>query len=197
MMDLREKLAPARKRISEAMLHIYNRGLTTAAGGNISELLEEGILITASGRHKGMIGEENVLLIDPSGKVLLGSGKPSVEWRLHKEIYLSRKDVRAVIHAHPTFSTVMATFKLAYDLVTAESATLLGRVSKIPYVKFGSEEFALAVAERIKRSNAVLVERHGVIVVGKTLEEALIRLEALEENSRVLYLLRLIESVTG
>ncbi len=196
-MDLREKLAPLRRRISEAMLHIYNRGLTTAAGGNISELLREGILITASGKHKGRIKEEDVLLIDPSGEVLLGNGKPSVEWRLHKEIYSNRNDVRAIIHAHPTFSTVIATCNLPYDLMTAESATLLERVSKIPYIKFGSEEFALAVAERIKRSNAILVERHGVIVVGKTLEEALIRLEALEENSKVLYLLRLVENVTS
>jgi methylthioribulose-1-phosphate dehydratase len=76
------------------------RGWVPATSGNFSARLADGsIAITASGRHKGRLGEGDIMRVDASGQSLDGQ-RPSAETGLHIQLYRLFPDVGAVLHTH-------------------------------------------------------------------------------------------------
>lgn len=76
------------------------RGLAPATSGNYSVRLNDGrIAVTVSGRHKGRLGREDIMLVDADG-VPLEDKKPSAETALHLVIYQLYPRVNAVLHVH-------------------------------------------------------------------------------------------------
>lgn len=155
--------------------------------GNISFRRPDGkIVITPSGYPKGELKASQLLLLDAEGHLLKGKGRPSTETNLHLQIYKSRADVNAIIHAHPTISTAVTVAGLKFPShIVTEGRDFLGPVRTIPYEAPGSIELALACADGLKEVNAVLLERHGAAVVGTDLSEALYRLETLEAVAKI------------
>ena len=83
------------------MERIYNSGMTTTSGGNLSVMDNEGVMwITPSGVDKGSLKREDIMRVYPDGHIE-GRHKPSVEYPFHSSIYKKRPDLRAVLHAHP------------------------------------------------------------------------------------------------
>ena len=73
-----------------------------ATEGNLSSRIEdERILTTVSGVCKGELSPDDFVLVDLEGRVIDGDRPPSTELKMHLEVYRQRRDVRAVIHAHP------------------------------------------------------------------------------------------------
>jgi methylthioribulose-1-phosphate dehydratase len=76
------------------------RGLAPATSGNYSVKLSDGrIAVTVSGRHKGRLSPDDVMLVDADG-VALQSKKPSAETPLHTVIYRLYPSANAVLHVH-------------------------------------------------------------------------------------------------
>ena len=95
-------------KLRKEMVHysklIYERSLSSATDGNLScKIADERILITPSGLHKGFLTEEDLVVIDLEGKKLSGKNLPSSEYNTHLYIYKNRKDVEAIVHAHPPY----------------------------------------------------------------------------------------------
>ena len=87
--------------ITSIIKRIYQAGMTTTSGGNISIKDNEGnIWVTPSAIDKGSLTRKDIICVQPDGKII-GSHKPSSEFPFHKAIYERRPDIRAVIHAHP------------------------------------------------------------------------------------------------
>src|SRR5690554_388044 len=79
--------------------HIYNVGLTTCSGGNISMIDDDNLLwITPSGTDKGTLQSSEVYCFKDD-KII--HGKPSLEHPIHRLVLKTRKDFKVVIHAHP------------------------------------------------------------------------------------------------
>ena len=99
-----------KKQIIEGGLRLLKEGLVERTWGNISLRVDEKhMLITPSGRRYEDLGPDDIVLVDYHTSEYEGSVKPSSEMGLHGEIYLTRKDVHAVIHTHqPNASTVAA-----------------------------------------------------------------------------------------
>ncbi|MEO0102713.1 MAG: class II aldolase/adducin family protein [candidate division WOR-3 bacterium] len=160
---------------------LYERGFLVATDGNISTRLREKIFITPKGKCKGEISVQEISEISLSGKTI--SGEPSSEWRMHLAVYKKRKDISAVIHAHPPFATLLSLGEgkiLSFD---APAETHLGEIRFIPYFKPGSEELAEAVAEAVGknlRCDIFILKKHGVVILGKDLKDARFKLERLE-----------------
>jgi len=169
----------ARKAICDACSKLYGKGLLVSAGGNVSIRTDDCVLITPSGRNKGSLSPENIVKISMDGKVI-GNGKPSIEHRFHLAIYKRRNDTNAIVHCHPVYCTAIAVKgdKIRSDL-TPEGVLLLGNVPLVPYHTPGSDDLVEEVA-KIYRSSAALMENHGAITQGKTIEEACDRMEELE-----------------
>ncbi len=188
-----EERKRAEKEIADTMRRVYERGLTTSLGGNISMRLGSVMLITPSSLDKASLGDEDIAKVDiESGKNLTPCLKLSIESEMHRLIYLKRPTCKAVIHAHPVFSSLFSASEeeIRTDII-AESYYQLGRVVKTPYAIMGSRELAEKVSDDASSCCAVLLERHGVLTVSdKSLLEALERLECLENTARMSLLSR-------
>lgn len=188
-----EERKRAEKEIADTMRRVYERGLTTSLGGNISMRLGSVMLITPSSLDKASLGDEDIAKVDiESGKNLTPCLKLSIESEMHRLIYLKRPTCKAVIHAHPVFSSLFSASEeeIRTDII-AESYYQLGRVVKTPYAIMGSRELAEKVSDDASSCCAVLLERHGVLTVSdKSLLEALEQLECLENAARMSLLSR-------
>lgn len=166
---------------------LYERRLTAGTSGNISARVSDGaIMITPTGVCKGMLREYDLIRIDIGTGRTTSEGRPSMETPFHLAAYRARKDTCAVIHCHPVFATVLACSNIPprTDL-TPEGLMVLKDVPVVPYATPGSEQLAKNIGEALGGSNACLLENHGAIAVGRSVEEAYYRIETLEMMSEL------------
>lgn len=98
-----------------------------------------------------------------------------------------RKDVNAVILAHPLFTNLIGIQPGALNLGALPNMEKnLKDVDFIPNIKPGSVELAKAVCETIKKKDIVVIHRYGTVTVGTSLSDARFKLERLEYLSKFL-----------
>ncbi|HPE56215.1 MAG TPA: class II aldolase/adducin family protein [Bacteroidales bacterium] len=175
--------------VAATMKRLYDRGLSTASGGNVSMRIKDGILITASQTDKGLIDASQVGLIDQDGKVMSGDLKLSMETGMHLAIYAKRPDINAIVHAHPVFATSFAiSGKIIKTNLSGESRAVLGEPAFAEYALMGTQHLADLVAGASLKSNAVLMRNHGVITLGSSLFQAYDRMEVLEASAKMTFI---------
>ncbi len=181
--NLKKKIALTFKKLEEM-------GLNYGSSGNISVKVKEGLyLITPSGLRKSLLRPKDILLINSKGEVVEGSLNPSSEYRLHLKIYESRKDVNAIIHAHPIYSTAFAVSGKEIPIAVEETAICTGGpVSVADYSPAGSEELAENALKALGEKGAVLLRNHGVVTCGTDLDEALDTLVCVERAAQIVYI---------
>ncbi len=119
-----------------------------------------------------------------TGKPLRGKDSPSTEIYMHMACYRVRKDIGAVIHTHPVFATALGIADVSIKPLSYEIAVnLKSDIAKIGYIMAGTPELGRAVGRALKRHNAVLLKNHGLVTVGRDLEEAFLRTLAVERTA--------------
>lgn len=193
--------APREGELRQEIVHIgrmmYERGLLCGFEGNLSTRLDnERILITPSGLHKGMLRPEQLLIVDTSGRIVgyqteaRRGLRPTSELPMHLEAYRQRPDILAVVHAHPPITVALSIAGIPMDTpLLPEVIVLLGTIPMAPYAMSSSEEGATAIRDLIGRYDAIILQRHGTITVGDSLSQAFMRLETVEQNARIHYML--------
>ena len=175
-----------REQVASFMRRLYARGLTTSTGGNVSLRTSDVVAITPSGTDKESIRSEDVAILTLEGENLTPQIRVSMEAGMHLAVYRAREDVRAVVHAHPTTASAFAALDCPIDTtLTAECWLLLGRPVKAPYALMGTAALAEEVARAVRSGDAVLMENHGALTVGRSLLEAFDRLEVLEAAAKM------------
>lgn len=177
----------AKAQILAAGLKIYQRGLVAANDGNLSVRVGENALwVTPTGVSKGAMTEDMLVKLDLDGNLLEGTRKPSSETKMHLRIYRENPDVRAVVHAHPPAATAFAAAGIPLDRpVLQEAVVQLGEVPVAPFALPGSQAVADSVAPFCRTHRALLLEYHGAVTWGDTMEQAHYRLECLEQMALV------------
>jgi L-fuculose-phosphate aldolase len=164
---------------------LYEKNYIYATNGNISVRAGKNIFITATGLCKGELKPKDILKIGIDSKII--KGEPSIELRMHLGIYRNRKDVNAVILAHPFFTNLIGIQPEALNLGALPNMEKhLKDVDFIPNIKPGSAELARAVTDAIKKTDIIVIHRYGSVVVGKDLCSARYKLERLEYLSKFL-----------
>ncbi|OGV33774.1 MAG: hypothetical protein A2020_11650 [Lentisphaerae bacterium GWF2_45_14] len=179
-----------RKETAYFMRRLYKQGLTTTSGGNISVLTQnETMLITPSATDKGRMSSSEIGEMDFECNIVGRNFKPSIESRMHLEIYKNRPDAKAVVHAHPVHASAFAALdtKINTNLL-AESHAIIGSVCYAPYYLMGSLELAIAVGKAAREADCVIMLNHGALAVGRSLLEAFDRLEVLEAAARMTFI---------
>jgi L-fuculose-phosphate aldolase len=169
------------------MRRLYNYGLTTTSGGNISTISEEGfIFITASGTDKGRMKVSDIIVMDIAGEIIEGNLPVTIENRMHLAIYKRRKDVKAIVHAHPITASAFAasSVPIRTDLIS-ESVAVIGKIGYAEYHLMGTEILAETVAKAAEKSDCIIMRNHGVITLGKNLLQAFDRMEIMEAAARM------------
>ena len=161
---------------------LCGKGLVAATDGNVSCRCQDGsVLITPSGISKGEVGEIDLLCIDAQGQVLAGAGEPSSEFRMHLAVYERRPDVGAIVHAHPPLLTAFTLAGIPFLAEALPEVWLnVGPVPTAPYATPSTPEVVASIAPYIEGHQAILLERHGSLTMGRNLKEAYLRLEKLE-----------------
>src|SRR5471030_486737 len=101
------QLAACAQVIAAAGRKLGAQGLTPATSSNFSMRLDAGhAAITISGRDKGALTADDVMVIDMDGRAVGSAARPSAETRLHTQIYHRYADANAVLHTHSRTQTV-------------------------------------------------------------------------------------------
>ena len=185
--EIYESCREAREELAYFMRRLYERGLTTCSGGNLSARVGEAhVIVTPSALDKGRIIGDQVGLITMDGENRTPHLKASIETGMHLAAYRARPDIRAIVHAHPVTATSFAARPGGIDTtLTAEAYTVLGRPAVAPYALMGTRDLADRVAERLAAADVVILENHGILTVGPSLLSAFDRLEVLEAAAKM------------
>lgn len=165
------------------------QGWVPATAGNIS--LRAGpnrIAITASGAHKGLLTARDVMLVDGSGAAITPGLRPSAETGLHCQLYATLPETEAVLHGHSVAATVLSQDADAIELEGYELLKALGARThavrlNVPVVPNDQDipHLAAAIAPGLGQGvPAYVIRGHGAYVWGRTMNEAMARLEALK-----------------
>lgn len=186
---------------------LSQKGLIVATDGNISTRLNKYIvLITPAGFDKGNLKQSDILRIGLVGKLIKPKEKfnPSSEAKMHIAIYQTRTEINAVIHAHPVYATALASTKndikikaLNWIKKLPEIEQTIGEISVLSNLPPGSGKLAQAVGEAIKKSNVVLLSKHGIVAGGKDLDQALYRIERIELATKLYFISELFNRFFG
>lgn len=195
--------------ISDVCRKLYERGYLVATSGNVSVRNADHFLITPRATRKDKMRPELIVECSVDGKPLGDSSLskmgtvplpsvplPSTEIEMHREVYRQRKDIHAAIHAHPPYCTACSLASISLtEMLLPELAIYIGPVPTVPYATPGTNELPEAIKPYLADHNAFLLMRHGVLVLGKDLEDAYNRLEQLEYIGHVAYLVGSMGSV--
>jgi L-fuculose-phosphate aldolase len=165
-------------------------GLIAGQDGNISvRLSRERVLVTPSGLIKALLTGADMVEVDLTGRKRGGGRRrnPTSELDLHLRILTHRPDVQAVVHAHPPAATG---FAVAGEEIPAnllpELIFLVGHVPIVPYGTPGTPELGDRVVPYLEGHDALLLANHGAVTMGRTLDQAWIRMESLEHAARII-----------
>ncbi len=183
-----------REEVAYFMRRLYTQGLTTTSGGNISMRVGDKVVITPSQIDKGRLQEDQIGIVTLEGENLTPELPLSMETGMHLAIYKKRPDVRAVVHAHPVTASSFAVSKTSPIMteLAGETWALVGKPEFAPYEIMGSPELAEVVSETTLKSDAVLMENHGVLAVGNSLINAFNKLELMEAAAKTTLITKLI-----
>jgi L-fuculose-phosphate aldolase len=164
--------ASLRNALADAARRTVALGLNHGTTGNLSVRTQDGFLITPTRVPCDAIAPDQLVSLDLDGRVV-GSGEPSSEWRLHRAIYRSRPDARAVVHAHPPFSTTLACLRRELPAVHYLIAVAGGAVRCSAYEPPGTEALGQAALSALEGRRACLLANHGLVALGETPQDAL------------------------
>ncbi len=171
---------------------MYERNLIAGTDGNLSVRLGEGwMLTTPSGVHKGMLRPEQIVKCDLEGRLAGGDSRdgtrPSSEIRMHVLVYRSRPDVAAAVHAHPIHTVALSLVGITLaECLLPEPALALGPIPTASYATPTTDDVPESIRELLdQRFNALVLARHGTLTLGRTLEEAYLRLETVEHAAHI------------
>jgi L-fuculose-phosphate aldolase len=149
-------------------------GINQGCAGNLSFRAGEHFIITPSGMHYDEMQADDLVEVSISTGKVIGGGRPSTEWRFHRDILASRNDIDVVLHAHPVFCTALACQQREIPAFHYMVAAAGGkRIRCADYALFGTQQLSSYVLEALGRRRACLMANHGLITLGKNLQSAL------------------------
>ncbi|WP_206733119.1 L-fuculose-phosphate aldolase [Bradyrhizobium guangzhouense] len=162
-----------RQAIIDACRRMNALGINQGTSGNISVRHEDGLLITPTSLPYDTMTPDQIVFMAMDGSHAPGQ-KPSSEWRFHLDILKARSDVNAVVHAHPTYCTILAIMGMEIPPVHYMIAAAGGdSIRCAPYATFGTVELSEHAVRALEGRLACLLDHHGMIVLGKTLDKAM------------------------
>ena len=189
--DKKEELAAVAREAEE-------EGLCKHKSGNFSiKDRDTGcVLITPSGVDRKNLTGRDICVLDQDLNVIENKKdyKPSSEVLMHIYAYNSRKDINAVVHTHSRFATSFAVLKKEIPPIVYESVYYGGTVYVAHYERPGTKELAQSIVGPLKKSDACLLESHGVVTVGKDIESAYLKARYVEEIAEIYYRALLLNS---
>ena len=188
-----DKNFDSRADIIQSCLKMNAMGINQGVSGNVSVRHgDDSMVITPTGIPYETLEPDDLVEMRFDG-AFAGPLQPSSEWRIHRAIYSMRSDVDAVVHARPLFATALAIQKLTIPAIHYMVA--VGGGATIPcadYATFGTEQLAENVVSALEGHTVCLMEHHGLVATGPSLEVAMHRAAETENLARQYVITRLL-----
>lgn len=170
-----------REQVAWACRIIALEGYADLTLGHVSARGEDGAVWI---KRKGVALDE----VEAGDVVQLGDTDATLhlETVLHEGVYRARPDVGAVIHGHPPYATALGATQAKLEILTHDGILFsdgLGRFGDPDLIV--EDEQGDAVAAALGSRRAVLLENHGVLVVGKDVPWAVLTAATLERAAKL------------
>lgn len=172
---------------------LYTRDLVSGVGGNVSAKDGERFLVTPTGFSLNDVNITNLSVVDVQGKLIEGA-EPTKDLDVHLEILKTRPEVNVVCHVHGAHMIALSTLvnpgPSILPPLTPGFVYLAYPLVMTPFLIPGSKELTKAVIEHFTEteSRALMLKNHGLITIGKSLQEALNIAEEIDEAAKIWFL---------
>jgi L-fuculose-phosphate aldolase len=165
--------------------------LAVGSAGNLSIRLGDTVVMTPTGVNYDQIAERNICVLDAEGVLLDGEGARSSEWPMHRRIY-DLTGAGAVVHTHSPFAVAISAVADEIPAVHYSVLRLGGTTVRVaPYTTFGSDGLADAASAALDGRSAALLQNHGAVAYGASIDDAYDRAVLLEWLAEVYWRARL------
>ena len=177
-----------RREIIAACRELEACGFITGTWGNVSIRYGDGFFLTPSRVEYATMQEADLVLVGLDGEKLSGERPPSSEKEVHRQIYVKRPDIGAVVHCHSTYASAVSAAAVDIPPFLEEISQLIGdgiRCTK-EYVRAGEhEKLGEQAAAFIYENAAVLLKNHGPVCCGKDINEAMLCCRVVEKAAQI------------
>lgn len=158
--------------------------LAVGTAGNLSVRVGDMVVISPSGILYREIAPEDVCVVSLEGEKLSGNGAVSSEWEMHSGIY-KNSDAQAVVHTHSEEVVALSVSRSELPAIHYVIAGLGGPVPVVDYVRFGSNGLAEGAIAVMANHTAAILQNHGAVTRGASLQQAYERAMLLEWLAKV------------
>lgn len=158
--------------------------LVVGTSGNVSARVGDTVLVTPSGVPYDRLTPHDITGVDLDGRQVLGTLVPTSELPMHLAVYRTT-DARAVVHTHAVHATAVSTLVTELPAIHYMTAALGGPVRVAPYATYGTDELAANMLRALDGRSGCLLQNHGTITYGATLDQAYDRTAQLEWMCRL------------
>jgi L-fuculose-phosphate aldolase len=174
--QLKQQLVDCIRMLEQSNIIDYNGHASIRDG-------EGRMFINIGSCQRSQLTAADICTIDFEGKVIEGEGKPPLEFHLHAGIYKARPDVKAVVHAHPKWSTFLTMVGEPYQPVYAQGSLLYPMPVLNSPNSINNPVMAARLADKLGQGPAAMMKSHGAVTVGKDIVEAFVLANYMEENA--------------
>jgi len=184
-----ERVADVRAEVLAAAQTMYERGLVEGTAGNVSgRLAGDLVVVTPSSLAYGDMTLEDLVIVDLDGATVAGDRSPTSEKSLHLECYRRYSEVQGVVHCHARYSSMFAVAGRPIPAGIDEFVIYIGGdVRCATYQQSGTDGLAHAVAAELSDRSAALMANHGLVCVGKSVDDALHSALVVEHNAQIMW----------
>ncbi len=181
--------AALREEVVKVYRALADSSLNAGTAGNVSTRFKLGFLITPTGADSARLAAIQIVNMDLDGQPQPGQAGPSSEWRFHRDIYVARPEIKAIVHTHSPYATALACRRQSIPAFHYMVAMAGGdSIRCAPYATFGTQALSDHVLEALSGRRACLLANHGMIALGENLAAALkmaVELESLAQQYTV------------
>lgn len=180
---------PQREQLVKVAKESYQDKLVAGTSGNISVYdPQTGVMtITPSSIPYSTMTADDAVCMKLDGEILFGIHRPSSEWQMHAYMYQNMPETLSVVHTHSPYATSFAVNHEMIPVILIEMVPFLG--GPVPVSGFalpGTVEMGVEAYQVMKEgAHSCLLANHGVLTVGKNLNEAYIRAVYTEDAAKI------------
>ena len=175
MKDLKEEVIKFAQKLNSTNLSPLRSGNVSvrASRNNV-----EGFFITPSGKKYESLEPNDIVFLSLNEEYdfikMFNSGlNPSSEWRFHQDIFLKKKEAKAIVHAHSSHATAVSAHGKSIPAFHYMIALAGGDDIKCAeYATFGTTELSKNIIKALENRKACLMSNHGQVAFGVNLKQA-------------------------
>ena len=182
-------LDEVRANVLAAAKTMYAKGIVEGTAGNVSGRVEDGtVILTPSSLSYEAMTLDDLVQITLDGDVVAGHRSPTSEKAVHLAVLAEHPEVAAVVHCHAKYASMYAVAHVDIPAAIDEFVIYVGGdVPVCDYFGSGSKGLGPEVASKLGDRSACLMANHGLVAIGKSVDDALHTALVVEHNAVIMW----------